>query len=73
MDKFSVLRELEGVVLGIGFTPAILLGLVELGTLCLKPATSCGEKSPSAQKESSDPITTGDDGAGNLLKGLFGK
>ena len=73
LDEFSVLRKLGGIVLGIGFPPAFLLGLGELGTPCLKPATSSGGKSPSAQKESSDLITKGVEGAGNLLKGLFGK
>lgn len=77
LDEFSVLRKLGGVVLGGGFPPALLLGLGELGTdsdnPCLKPAASSGGKPPSAQKESSDPITKGIEGAGSLLKGLFGK
>lgn len=77
LDEFSVLRKLGGVVLGIGFPPALLLGLGELGAdgdnPCLKPSASSGGKSAPAQKEASDPITKGVEGAGNLLKGLFGK
>jgi hypothetical protein len=77
LDEFLVLRKLGGVVLGVGFPPALLLGLGGLGTdsdnPCLKPAASSGGKPPSAQKESSDPITKGIEGAGSLLKGLFGK
>ena len=65
------------VVLGVGFPPALLLGLGGLRTNsdnpCLKPGVAPSGKPPSAQKEFSDPITQGIEGAGNLLKGLFGK
>jgi len=77
LDEFSVLRKLGGMALGVGFPPALLLGLGELGAdgdnPCLKPATSSGGKSAPAQKEALDPVSKGVEGAGNLLKGLFGK
>ena len=78
LDELSILRELEGMVAGFGFPPALILGLGELGAdgdnPCLKPAAAKGgSKQVPAQKEASGPITKGVEGAGKLLKGLFGR
>ena len=78
LDELSVSRELEGIVPGFGFPRALILGLGELGANgdnpCLKPAAAKGGRSQApAQKEASDPITKVVEGAGKLLKGLFGR
>ena len=78
LDELSILRELEGMVPGFGFPPALILGLGEQGAdgdnPCLKlAAAKGGNKQAPAQKEASDPITKGVQGAGKLLKGLFGR
>ena len=78
LDELSILRELEGMVPAFGFPPALILGLGELGAdgdnPCLKPAAAKGgSKQAPAQKEASGPITKGVEGAGKLLKGLFGR
>lgn len=77
LDELSVLRKLGGAVLGVGFPPALLLGMGELGAdgdnPCLKPSASSGGKSAPAKSEKSNPVSKGIEGAGNLLKGLFGK
>ena len=78
LDELSILRELEGMVPGFGFPPALILGLGELGAdgdnPCLKPAAAKGgSKQAPDQKEASNPITKGVEGAGKLLKGLFGR
>ena len=78
LDELSISRELEGIVPGFGFPRALILGLGELGANgdnpCLKPAAAKGgSKQTPAQKEASDPITKGVEGAGKLLKGLFGR
>ena len=76
LDELSILRELEGVVPGFGFPPA-LYWLGRTGCRgdnpCLKPAAAKGgSKQAPAKKEASDPITNGD-GGGKPLKGLFGR
>ena len=78
LGELSILREFEGMVPGFGFPPALILGLGELGAdgdnPCLRPAAvKGGSKQAPDQKEALNPITKGVEGAGKLLKGLFGR
>ncbi len=78
LDELSVLRKIEGMVLRFGFSSTHVLGLGELcadgNNPCLKPAAAKGgSKQAPTQKEALDPINKGVEGAGNLLKGLFGR
>lgn len=74
LDELSVLRKLGGTILGIGFPPAMLLGLGELGvdgeSPCLKSESSDGKPTTAVDKGTVKSVT---EGAGKLLKGLFGK
>ena len=78
LDEFSILRVLEGMVPGFGFSPTLILRMGELGAdgdnPSLKPAAAKGgSKQTPAQKEASDPITMGVEGVGKPLKRLFGR
>lgn len=82
LDELSVLRKLGGVAFGLGFPPALLLGLGELGadaeSPCLRPVKSgSGKSSPDAEAAPKGGVEGAVKGvteeAGKLLKGLFGK
>jgi len=84
LDELSVLKKLGGAVLGIGFPPALILGMGELGAdgdnPCLKPTAGKGEASAPSKSDPASSVTKGvedtvkgvTEGAGKLLKGLFG-
>ena len=76
LDELSILRELDGMVPGFGFSSAHLLDQGELcadgNNPCLAPAEAKGvSKRAPPQEEPSGPFARGVEGVGKLLKGFF--
>jgi uncharacterized protein involved in outer membrane biogenesis len=80
VNKLAAARKIGGLVGGVAFPPALILGLGETGTGGANPCLSGGggakpaaQQQQPAQQQPANPVENLKEGVGGALKGLFGK